>query len=121
MGIAMAATTLPRALVIHAIAAPLIFAVVSIIHSETSRDRSPIATAILFTAVVILMDVFVVAFLIARSFRMFASPLGTWMPFALIFLSTWAAGSLLALPRIRQNNGSSSKARRRASATTLKQ
>jgi hypothetical protein len=66
------------------------------------------------------MDVFVVALLIERSFQMFASLLGTWIPFALIFLSSWAAGSLLAHSRNRQNDGSGPKTGRRASATALK-
>ncbi len=38
------------------------------------------------------MDFFVVALLINRSLEMFASPLGTWIPFALIFVSTWLTG-----------------------------
>lgn len=101
MGIAMAVTTLSRALVIHAVAAPLIFGVVSKVHFRAPRSGSPVKTAFLFTTVVILMDVFVVAMTIQRSFQMFASPLGTWIPFALIFLSSWAAGVLLAHPRHR--------------------
>ena len=28
---------------------------------------------------------------------MFASIAGTWLPFALIFLATWATGSILAM------------------------
>jgi hypothetical protein len=42
------------------------------------------------------MDVLVVALMIERSFEMFASPLGTWIPFALIFLSSWITGILAA-------------------------
>jgi hypothetical protein len=41
---------------------------------------------------VIAMDFFVVAMLINRSFEMFASLLGTWIPFALIFASTYLTG-----------------------------
>ena len=40
------------------------------------------------------MPFFVVALLINRSFEMFASLLGTWIPFALIFLSTYLTGLL---------------------------
>ena len=36
------------------------------------------------------MDVFVVAMLINKSFDMFLSPLGTWIPFALIFAVSYA-------------------------------
>jgi hypothetical protein len=38
------------------------------------------------------MDAFVVAPLLERSYAMFASALGTWIPFALIFGSTYAVG-----------------------------
>jgi hypothetical protein len=38
----------------------------------------------IFLAIVFLMDFFVVALLITRSFDMFLSPIGTWIPFTLI-------------------------------------
>ncbi len=96
MGIAMTTTSLSRALVIHALAAPLIFGAISLVHFRAFRDGSPVKTALVFAVVVILMDVFVVALMIERSFQMFASPLGTWIPSALIFLSSWSTGILVA-------------------------
>ena len=41
---------------------------------------------------VILADFFVVGLLINRSLEMFTSIVGTWLPFTLIFLSTWITG-----------------------------
>jgi hypothetical protein len=41
---------------------------------------------------IILAHAFVVAMLINHSFEMFASPLGTWLPFMLIFASTYLTG-----------------------------
>jgi hypothetical protein len=41
------------------------------------------------------MDFFVVAMLINRSFEMFTSFLGTWLPFTLIFASTYFTGRLI--------------------------
>jgi hypothetical protein len=41
---------------------------------------------------VILLDFFVVALLINRSFDMFFSPIGTWIPFILIYSSTYLVG-----------------------------
>jgi hypothetical protein len=38
------------------------------------------------------MDVFVVSMLVMRSFEMFQSILGTWIPFTLIFISTYLTG-----------------------------
>lgn len=93
MGIGMAATTLVNALVIHAIAAPVIFAGISLVYFRRFAYWSPLRTAAAFLGVVIIMDVFVVALLIERSFDMFGSPLGTWLPFLLIFLSSWWMGA----------------------------
>jgi hypothetical protein len=45
-----------------------------------------------FTAFEMAMDFGVVALMIQRSLDMFASILGTWLPFALIFLSTLLTG-----------------------------
>jgi len=64
MGLAMATTTLSRALAIHTMAAPVIFSVVSIVHSRLLPSGSPVKTALVFSAVVILMDVFVVALIL---------------------------------------------------------
>ena len=88
--------TLHQALIAHAIAAPLIFAIVSASYFRWFGGTSPIVTAATFVAIVMFLDVFVVALLIEKSFDMFRSALGTWLPFALIFISTWATGTLLA-------------------------
>jgi len=48
------------------------------------------------------VDFFVVALLINKSLAMFASPLGTWIPFALIFASTLVTGSLLSRKRLSE-------------------
>jgi hypothetical protein len=46
-------------------------------------------TALIFVGFVIVVDFFVVALLINKSLDMFASLLGTWIPFALIFGSAY--------------------------------
>lgn len=95
MGVGQAVTNLQTALVVHAIAAPLIFCGVSSIYFRRFAYTTPFQTAIAFTSFVIVTDLFLVAVVILRSLAMFASPLGTWLPFALIFGSTWATGVLL--------------------------
>jgi len=95
MGVGMALTTLHHALIIRAIAAPAIFAAVPFVYFRYFRLWSPLRTAGAFLVVVIAMDLFVVALLIERSFKMFASVLGTWLPFVLIFVSTWWTGSVV--------------------------
>ncbi len=96
MGIGMAVTTLNTALVIHAIAAPIFFCGISLIYFRKFNYTTPLQTAVCFLAFVVAMDFFVVAMLINRSFDMFASPLGTWLPFALIFASTYLTGRYVA-------------------------
>jgi hypothetical protein len=60
---------------------------------------SSLQTALIFIAFVIGMDFFVVAMLIIRSFDMFTSMFGTWIPFALIFTSTYLTGLLIQQTR----------------------
>jgi hypothetical protein len=92
MGIGMAVTTLKNALIVHAIAAPIFFTVISWVYFRKFNYTSPLQTATIFIAFVIAMDFFVVAMLINRSFDMFTSLLGTWIPFTLIFTSTLVTG-----------------------------
>ena len=49
------------------------------------------------TGLVILLDAVVVAPIFERSYDMFRSAIGTWIPFVLIFIASLAAG--IALPR----------------------
>lgn len=94
MGIGLAKTTLKRALVIHAVAAPVIFGVIAAVYFTLFGYASPAVTATAFVAVVITLDFLVVALMIQGDFAMFRSVVGTWLPFALIFLSTYLVGSL---------------------------
>jgi hypothetical protein len=92
MGIGMAVTTLQNTLVVHAIGAPTFFAGVSWNYFRRFNYTAPLQTALIFVGFVIVVDFFVVALLINRSLEMFTSLLGTWIPFALIFASTYLTG-----------------------------
>ena len=92
MGIGMSLTSIDNTLVIHAIGAPIFFTGVSLFYFRKFNYTAPLQTALIFIAFVIAMDFFLVAMLINRSFEMFTSLLGTWIPFALIFLSTYLTG-----------------------------
>jgi hypothetical protein len=94
MGIGMATTSVHNALIIHAIGAPVFFTLVSLIYFRKSNCTTPWQTGIIFLGFVITVDFFVVALVINRSLEMFASLLGTWIPFALIFTSTFLTGLL---------------------------
>jgi len=92
MFIGTAVTSEFIALIIHAIAAPIVFAVVTSYYFKRYDFTTPLETALLFVAFVLLMDFFVVALLINRSLAMFGNVLGTWIPFVLIFISTYYTG-----------------------------
>jgi hypothetical protein len=92
MGVGMAVTTLPTTLILHAIGGPIGFMFLSIIYFKKFNFTDPLLTAIIFISVVIFMDVFIVALLIEKSFAMFKSILGTWLPFTLIVLVTVFTG-----------------------------
>ena len=94
MGIGMAVTSLQTTLILHAIGGPIGFIIISLFYFNKFDYTSPLLTAIWFVAFVIFMDLFIVALLIEKSFAMFRSILGTWLPFTLIFLATYYTGRL---------------------------
>ena len=99
MGIGLATVTLETALIIHALGAPIFFAIVSLVYFRKFNYTTPLQTAIIFVGFVIAVDFFVVALLINRSLEMFTSLLGTWIPFALIFASTFLTGIFVSRKR----------------------
>ena len=92
MGIGMATTSVQNALIIHAIGAPVFFTIVSLIYFKRFNYTTPLQTAMVFVGFVIAVDFLIVALLINRSLEMFASLLGTWIPFVLIFVATYLTG-----------------------------
>jgi hypothetical protein len=96
MTIGMAVTSQQNALIIHAIGAPIYFTLVSLSYFRKFHFTSPLLTAIIFTGFVTFVDFFGVALLAMRSLEMFTSILGTWIPFTLIFLSTYLSGRYIA-------------------------
>ncbi len=92
MGIGRAITSLENTLVIHAIGAPIVFGAFSRSYFKKFNYTSPLQTAAAFLGLVVFMDVFLIALFIEKSFAMFASILGTWIPFSLIFVSTYLTG-----------------------------
>lgn len=92
MGIGMGITSVENALIAHAIGAPIFFTGVSLIYFKKFNYTTPLQTAMIFVGFVIAVDFLVVALLINKSLDMFASLLGTWIPFGLIFASTYLTG-----------------------------
>lgn len=92
MMIGMAIASEETALVVHAIAAPVFAGAGSWSYFRRFGYTTPLQAAAAFLSFVILVDFFLVALVIERSLEMFASPLGTWIPFFLIFSSTYLTG-----------------------------
>lgn len=87
--------SLQATLIVHALAAPIIFAFITWFYFSRFAFTTPLNTALVFVGTVIFMDIFVVAIFVERSFVMFASLLGTWLPFVLIFASSYLTSSYL--------------------------
>ncbi len=95
MGIGMQSFSMKTTLIIHAIGGPLGFVILSLIYFKKFNYTTPFQTAIIFLAFIIFMDFFIVALLIEKSFSMFKSLLGTWIPFILIFGVTYLTGLIV--------------------------
>lgn len=95
MFVGMATIDMQTTLILHAIGAPIIFGALSWIYHTRFRYTSPIQTGVLFLSIVMLTDFFLVALVINKSLEMFAGLLGTWIPFGLIFLSTYLTGTIV--------------------------
>ena len=95
MGIGMQIFSMKTTLIIHAIGGPVAFLILSLIYFKKYNYTTPLLTAIAFIGFVIFMDFFLVALLIEKSFDMFKNPLGTWIPFVLIFLTTYLTGVMI--------------------------
>ena len=74
--------------------APIIAFLVAAVHRELAPEFDPLLRAAAITIIVALLDALVVAPLFERSYAMFRSVIGTWLPFASIFAAAWAGGVL---------------------------
>lgn len=92
MFIGMAVTSMQTTLITHAIGAPVIFTTLSWIYFTRFGYTRPLTTAIVFVAIVIFVDFFLVGLVINQSLEMFGSLLGIWIPWVLIFFSTYLTG-----------------------------
>lgn len=95
IGIGRSVTTMENTLIIHAIAAPVIFGLLSWLYFARFHYTTPLQTAFIFLGIVMLMDAGVIAPFAEKSYAMFSSLLGTWIPFGLIFASTYVTGRLV--------------------------
>ncbi len=90
-------------LIIHAVVAPVAFGLLTWHHMRRFPDSPPWAIALSMLGVVIGLDAVVVAPLFERSYDMFRSVLGTWIPFALILAASYVVSRQIGSRR--QNSG----------------
>ncbi len=92
MGIGRAVTSMETTLIIHLVGAPIFATVVSVFYFKRFNYTTPLQTATVFISVILFLDFFIVALIVEKSLEMFASPIGTWIPFTLIFAATYLTG-----------------------------
>lgn len=92
MGVGLSVMSEQATLIAHAIGAPIIFAAVSWFYFTRFNYTTPLQTAVIFVSFIIFVDFFLVSLIINGSLEMFASVLGTWLPFSLLFTSTYLTG-----------------------------
>ena len=84
--------SMSNTLIVHTVVAPVVFALLSMHFFRDHRDTTPLKTGLVLVAIVIGLDAFVVAPIIEHSYAMFRSPLGTWIPFASMWLASFLVG-----------------------------
>ncbi|MGI9523952.1 MAG: hypothetical protein ACR2PG_20145 [Hyphomicrobiaceae bacterium] len=99
IGIGRQYLSMDTTLIVHAVGAPIGAVVLSWLYFRNFAFTGPLVTATIFVATALILDVFVVALLIEKSFDMFQSVLGLWLPQILIFAATYVTGWLTMSPR----------------------
>jgi hypothetical protein len=94
VGIGRQLMSMDATLILHAIGAPIGAAILSWFYFKNYAFTGPLVTAAIFVATALILDVVVVALLIEKSFGMFQSVLGVWLPQLLIFAATYVTGGL---------------------------
>ena len=87
---------LETALRLHAIIAPVLAGLVSLVYFRLFHATTPLRAAIFFVSFAIILDATVVAPIFEQNYAMFSSFLGTWLPFLLIFVATYVTGTWIA-------------------------
>ena len=95
VGIGRQFLSMDSTLILHAIGAPIGAAFFSWLYFRNYSFTSPLVTGAVFVGVALTLDFFVVALLIEKSFGMFASVLGVWIPQALIFSASYLTGRFI--------------------------
>ncbi len=93
IGVGRQVVSMDTTLLIHAVVAPLTFALLTWNYFRRFPESSAGGTALTMLGIVVGLDALVVAPLFERSYAMFRSVIGTWVPFASILVSSYLVGS----------------------------
>ena len=91
IGVARAFMPMEAALIVHAVAAPIIAGSLAYLYARRFAATTPLVVGLAFVGVSVALDAGLVAPFLEKSWDMFRSPIGTWIPFALMFLAAWGA------------------------------
>ena len=105
IAVGFALTTVQTTLVLHAIGGPILFGLVTWSYVRRFGHATPLQIAVSFVATALIVDLVVVALLVLRSLEMFGSVLGTWLPYASIFVVSYLVARFT--PRARRARPSS--------------
>jgi hypothetical protein len=93
MGLGPLVMSLNATLVVHAIGGPAGAALAAWLYARHFGAFSPVVVAASFVATALVLDFGLVASVFMRSYEMFASVAGLWLPMALIFTAAFLAGN----------------------------
>ena len=79
-------------LIVHLFAAAAFAFAAGAVHKLLAPDFDALTRAAAMTSLIVALDALVVAPFFERSYAMFRSVLGTWIPFAAIFVAILVAG-----------------------------
>ena len=95
VGVGRQFMSMDMTLIVHAVGAPVGAAIASWFYFRNFYFTRPLTTAATFVGLSLVLDVLIVALLIEKSFGMFSSFLGVWLPQALIFSATYSTGKFM--------------------------
>jgi hypothetical protein len=96
IGVGRQLTSMDATLVIHAAVAPFAFGFLTWDYFRRHPDSRPGTIALTMIGIVVGLDALVVAPFFERSYAMFRSVLGTWIPFGSILASSYVVGRVMA-------------------------
>jgi hypothetical protein len=89
-------TSMQTTLIIHAVAVPVVFGLIAWFYFTRFAYTTPLQTGAIFLGFILFMDGGIIAPFVEKSFEMFSSILGMWVPLLLIFMAPFLVGTLVS-------------------------